>query len=158
MNSGQKDRSGDGPPRGRFTIVYLIHEAFRRDLKRLSAAVRVPGVTPQTADWLAGTWDYVDDQLHHHHQVEDASLWPLVRPKLSGRDDDLAVLDEMEVQHVNLLPKCAAIGKGFASLRRGPDEQAGGALADGSSTTWTHSWRHTCRTRSNVVFPSSTLR
>jgi Hemerythrin HHE cation binding domain len=129
MNSGQKDRSGDGPPRGRFTIVYLIHEAFRRDLQRLSAAVSVPGVTAQTANWLAGAWDYVDDQLHHHHQVEDAALWPLVRPKLSGHDDDLAVLEEMEVQHVNLLPKCAAIGKGFASFARGPDEQAGGALA-----------------------------
>ena len=89
----------------------------------------VPGVTAQTANWLAGAWDYVDDQLHHHHQVEDARLWPLVRPKLSGHDDDLAVLEEMEVQHVNLLPKCAAIGKGFASFARGPDEQAGGALA-----------------------------
>jgi hypothetical protein len=130
MNNGQRDRSDEGPPRGRFTIVYLIHEAFRRDLKRLSAAVRVPGVSQQRAHWLAGVWDYVDDQLHHHHQVEDASLWPLVRPKLSGRHDDLAVLDEMEVQHVNLLPKCTAIGKGFASFAQGPDERAGGELAE----------------------------
>jgi len=130
MNSGQKDRSGDGPPRGRFTIVYLIHEAFRRDLKRLSAAVSVPGVTAQTANWLAGAWNYVDDQLHHHHQVEDAALWPLVRPKLSGHDDDLAVLDEMEEQHVNLLPKSTAIAKGFASFAQGADERAGGELAE----------------------------
>jgi hypothetical protein len=130
MNSGQEDRSDEGPPRGRFTIVYLIHEAFRRDLKRLSAAVRQPGVTRERAHWLAGAWGYVDDQLHHHHAVEDASLWPLVRPKLSGRDDDLAVLDEMEVQHVVLLPKCVDIGKGFASFAQGPDDRAGGALAE----------------------------
>jgi hypothetical protein len=130
MNSSQQDQSGEGPPRGRFTIVYLIHEAFRRDIRRLSAAVRVPGVSPQRAGRLAGAWEYVDEQLHHHHQVEDASLWPLVRPKLSGRDDALAVLDEMEVQHIALLPKCAAIGKGFASFARVPDEGAGAELAD----------------------------
>jgi iron-sulfur cluster repair protein YtfE (RIC family) len=130
MNSGQTDLSDVGPPRGRFTIVYLIHEAFRRDIKRLSAAVRVPGVTQQRAQWLAGAWAFVDDQLHHHHKVEDASLWPLVRPKLVGRDDDLAVLDEMEVQHVELLPKCAAIGKGLASFAQGPDASAGGDLGD----------------------------
>ena len=130
MNDGQKDRADEGPPRGRFTIVYLIHEAFRRDLKRLSAAVRASGVSQQRAHWLAGAWDYVDDQLHHHHQVEDASLWPLVRPKLSGRHDDLAVLDEMEAQHVELLPLSAAIGKGFASFAQSPDERAGGELAE----------------------------
>jgi hypothetical protein len=56
--------------------------------------------------------------------------WPLVRPKLSGRNDDLAVLEQMEAQHVELLPKCVAIGKGFASFADGPDEQAGGELAD----------------------------
>jgi Hemerythrin HHE cation binding domain len=129
MNGGQENRSGAGPPRGRFTIVYLIHEAFRRDLKRLSAAVRLPGVTRQRAVWLAAAWGYLDEQLHHHHQVEDASLWPLLRPKLAGHDDDLAVLDEMEVQHVNLLPKCAAIGRGFGPYAQGPDERAGAELA-----------------------------
>jgi hemerythrin-like domain-containing protein len=130
MNSGQSDLSGEGPPRGRFTIVYLIHEAFRRDIRRLSAAVRAPGVTQQRAQWLTEAWAYVDDQLHHHHQVEDASLWPLVRPKLAGRDDALEVLDEMEAQHLELLPKCAAIGKGLSSFAEAPDESAGEELAD----------------------------
>ena len=157
MNGGQEDRSGDGPPRGRFTIVYLIHEAFRRDLKRLSATVHVPGVTPQRAVWLAGAWGYLNEQLHHHHQVEDASLWPLLRPKLSGRGDDLAVLDEMEVQHVNLLPKSAAIGQGFGSYAQGPDELAGAELADGidalDALLASHLWDEEQR-----CFPSSTPR
>jgi hemerythrin-like domain-containing protein len=119
-----------GPPRGRFTIVYLIHEAFRRDLRRLSAAVRRPGVNPARAHRLAAHWAFVEDQLHHHHLVEDASLWPLVRPKLSGRDDDLAVLAEMEAQHVALLPRCASIGDGFSSFAESPGTGEGGALAD----------------------------
>jgi len=130
MTRGQPGPSGDGPSRGRFTIVYLIHEAFRRDLQRLSAAVRAPSVSRQRAQWLTGAWEYVDEQLHHHHEVEDASLWPLVRPKLSGRDGDLAVLDDMEVQHVKLLPLSATIGKGFVSFAQRPDERAGAELAE----------------------------
>jgi hypothetical protein len=130
MTSQQQDPSGSDPPRGRFTIVYLIHEAFRRDIGRLSAAVRAPGVGREKAQQLAAHWEFVDDQLHHHHLVEDASLWPLVRPKLAGRDDDLAVLTQMEEQHRTLLPTCAAIGQGFASFAAEPGEQKGGALAD----------------------------
>jgi hemerythrin-like domain-containing protein len=119
-----------GPPRGRFTIVYLIHEAFRRDLGRLEAAVRAPGVGPARARQLADHWAFVDDQLHHHHEVEDASLWPLVRPKLQGREADLAVLGEMEAQHLTLLPGCTSIGEGFSSLARHPDGDSGAKLAD----------------------------
>src|SRR5580698_1927717 len=98
--------NGAEPPRGRFTIVYLIHEAFRRDLGRLTDAVRAPAVKAPKAAQLGAQWGYVNEQLHHHHQVEDASLWPLVRPKLAGRQDQLAVLDEMEAQHLTLEPVC----------------------------------------------------
>jgi iron-sulfur cluster repair protein YtfE (RIC family) len=130
MTSQEQTQTEEGPPRGRFTIVYLIHEAFRRDLGRLSAAVRASGVNRPRAQQLAAHWEFVNDQLHHHHLVEDASLWPLVRPKLSGRDDELAVLAEMEAQHVTLLPRCAAINEGFAAFAKEPDDQAGGRLAD----------------------------
>jgi iron-sulfur cluster repair protein YtfE (RIC family) len=119
-----------GPPRGRFTIVYLIHEAFRRDLGRLSAAVRAPGVDQPRARQLGAHWEFVNDQLHHHHEVEDASLWPLVRPKLVGQDGELAILAEMEAQHETLLPLCATIGEGFSALEKDPGVQVGGPLAD----------------------------
>jgi Hemerythrin HHE cation binding domain len=128
MSAPQAGLAG-GPPRGRFTIVYLIHEAFRRDLRRLSAAVRAPGVDQARARQLGAHWEFVNEQLHHHHEVEDASLWPLVRPKLSGRDDDLAVLAEMEAQHVVLLPLCGAISEGFDSLARQPGPEKGAELA-----------------------------
>jgi hypothetical protein len=120
----------DGPPRGRFTIVFLIHEAFRRDIRRLSGALRSPGVGGGKGKQLAGHWAFIDEQLHHHHEVEDASLWPLVRPKIAGREADLAVLSEMEAQHVTLLPNTASIGKGFAAYAGAPDDQAGAALAN----------------------------
>jgi Hemerythrin HHE cation binding domain len=127
--SEQQSGSAGGPPRGRFTIVYLIHQAFRRDLGRLSGAVKAPGVDQARARQLGAHWGFVNEQLHHHHAVEDTSLWPLVRPKLSGRDDDLAVLDQMEAQHLVLLPLCAAIGEGFGSLAQAPSAEKGGELA-----------------------------
>lgn len=118
------------PPRGRFTIVYLIHEAFRRDLARLSGAVRAPRTDPPRARALRARWEFVDDQLHHHHAVEDDSLWPLVRPKLQGRSEPLAVLDEMEADHRELLPVGRAVSDEFESFAARPDDAAGAALAD----------------------------
>ena len=119
----------DGPPRGRFTIVYLIHEAFRRDLTRLAAAVRDKDVSTARATQLAGHWDFIKDQLHHHHQVEDDSLWPLVRPKLSGRDEQLAVLELMEAQHRSLEPYTKDVDGGFTSFARLGGQPAGEELA-----------------------------
>ena len=118
-----------GPPRGRFTIVYLIHEAFRRDLRRLSSALRSPGLDHHRAQQLRTHWEFINEQLHHHHEVEDASLWPLVRPKLAGRDEDLEVLAQMEAQHLVLLPHCEAIGEGFGSLVQQTSKEKGDALS-----------------------------
>jgi hypothetical protein len=129
MMSEQQPRPAGGPPRGRFTIVYLIHEAFRRDLGRLGSAVKAPGVDQERARQLGAHWEFVNGQLHHHHEVEDASLWPLVRPKLSGRDDELVVLAQMEAQHVVLLPLCGAISEGFGSLAQQPSAEKGADLA-----------------------------
>jgi hemerythrin-like domain-containing protein len=130
MDRDQQQATPGAPPRGRFTIVYLIHEAFRRDLARLTEAVRAPAVEAPRAGQLGALWTYVNEQLHHHHQVEDASLWPLVRPKLAGREDQLAVLDEMEAQHHTLEPLCLAVDDAFASFSREPDDASGRDLAD----------------------------
>ena len=123
------DSQDAGPPRGRFTIVYLIHEAFRRDIERLSAAVRSPRLDSARARSLLARWEFIKDQLHHHHRVEDESLWPLVRPKLAGRDDQLALLEEMEAQHLSLEPKCGAVDGAFATLVADPSESRGVELA-----------------------------
>jgi iron-sulfur cluster repair protein YtfE (RIC family) len=108
----------------------LIHEAFRRDLGRLSAALRKPPIDAARAGRLRAHWDFIADQLHHHHLVEDESLWPLVRPKLAGRDDALAVLDEMVAEHLSLGPTSEAVETGFASLVHAPTDHAAAELAD----------------------------
>jgi hemerythrin-like domain-containing protein len=130
MSQDELQQMPDAPPRGRFTIVYLIHQAFRRDLARLTEAVRAPGVEAPKAGQLREQWTFVNEQLHHHHKVEDDSLWPLVRPKLAGQEEQLAVLDEMEAQHHTLEPLCLAVDEGFASYAREPDDASGRQLAD----------------------------
>jgi hemerythrin-like domain-containing protein len=130
MSMHQPNPAESGPPRGRFTVVYLIHEAFRRDLGRLSSALRAPTLDKARAAQLGAHWRFVNEQLHHHHAVEDASLWPLVRPKLADRQAELAVLSEMEEQHIALLPLCEDIDSRFKSLTEDPDEKSASELAD----------------------------
>jgi iron-sulfur cluster repair protein YtfE (RIC family) len=130
MNGEQSGASEEGVPRGRFTIVYLIHEAFRRDLRRLSSAVRGTDMDAARASRLRSHWGFVDEQLHHHHQVEDDSLWPLVRPKLAGRQEPLAVLDEMEADHLALQPHGQAVDEAMAAFASEPTAGRGSELAD----------------------------
>jgi iron-sulfur cluster repair protein YtfE (RIC family) len=129
MSSDKQAEAAGGPPRGRFTIVYLIHEAFRRDIERLSSAVRAPRIGQHRAAQLGTHWAFINDQLHHHHLVEDQSLWPLVRPKLSGSEDALGILTQMEEQHITLNPLCEEIGAGFTSFADAPSDEKGADLA-----------------------------
>ncbi|MGH9047318.1 MAG: hemerythrin domain-containing protein [Acidimicrobiales bacterium] len=108
----------------------MIHEAFRRDVGRLRDAVRSPDVGFPRARQLRDHWGFVNEQLHHHHRVEDEALWPLLRPKLVGDDQELAVLDEMEAQHLTLEPKCLAVTQGFATYAEQPGGSAGEDLAE----------------------------
>ena len=65
-----------------FTMMYVTHDAFRRDLGRFTAAsaagtAHAPGVR-------AG-WENFKAQLLLHHSVEDTHLWPRVRRATAGR-------------------------------------------------------------------------
>jgi iron-sulfur cluster repair protein YtfE (RIC family) len=117
------------PRRGRFTIVYLIHDAFRRDLARLSTAVASAAGDAGRAQQLQRHWEFVSEQLHHHHRIEDESLWPLVRSKLVHQPDDRQVLDEMEGQHLALDPTLRAVDEGFAVLSDEPNAARAAELA-----------------------------
>jgi iron-sulfur cluster repair protein YtfE (RIC family) len=129
MSGDDQNPQAAGPPRGRFTIVYLIHDAFRRDLARLSAALRSPQVDLTRARQLTAHWEFVNDQLHHHHRIEDESLWPVVRPKLAGHDEQLGVLGDMEAQHLALASQDDAVAEGFAVYAARPEAKAGVVLA-----------------------------
>jgi Hemerythrin HHE cation binding domain len=100
-----------------FTMMYVTHDAFRRDLGRFTAVsaagtARAPGVR-------AG-WENFKAQLLLHHSVEDTHLWPRVRRAAAGRPADLALLDEMAAEHAQIDPLLAAVDSALADSASNP--------------------------------------
>jgi len=92
------------------TPMYLMHHAFRRDLRRFEAAV---GATPlgEVAVWnaLARRWDRFAEVLHHHHQVEDDYIWPVLERHAAddGETSATQMLHAMEAEHGQIDPALA---------------------------------------------------
>ena len=103
------------------SVMLLVHDAFRRDLSRLAAAVRsLIAPDDRRAAALAEHWGFVSGQLHHHHHAEDDQLWPLVRHHIQGRPADLEILDVMEAERGRIDPLVDAVTTNFAQLARSP--------------------------------------
>jgi len=100
------------PDRINFTEMYVTHDAFRRDLARMTAAAAAGHAD---APRVREGWATFARQLDVHHSVEDAWLWPKLRERLSGRPDDLALLDAMEAEHGVIDPQLAAIDAAVAA-------------------------------------------
>ena len=89
-----------------FTEMYVTHDGFRRDLERLAdAAAAGRTATPQ----VRAGWQNFKRQLHVHHTVEDAWLWPRLKELVAGRPADLALLADMEAEHAVLEPRLEAV-------------------------------------------------
>jgi hemerythrin-like domain-containing protein len=88
-----------------FTMMYVAHDAFNRDLRRLIEASRAgEGLSPAAI----ATWRSFSKQLHTHHQAEDAALWPRLYEVVSV-PDEIRVLEEMEAEHGSLDPRLEQI-------------------------------------------------
>jgi hypothetical protein len=109
----------DGP--NDLSGMFLIHHAFRRDLRAFAAAV---AATPaaDTATWRAlhDRWALFGTFLHHHHTTEDVAIWPLLlrRVDAAGR----VTLEAMEAEHGEIDPLLTACAEGFSALAARPDE------------------------------------
>ncbi|MBH0122100.1 hemerythrin domain-containing protein [Rhodococcus sp. CX] len=103
-------------------VMYLIHDAFRRDSERL-ARVAEKGVPedPATHDAVLLGWHGFSRELHQHHMIEDEFLWPLMRTRLGQEPDALEVLDAMEAEHSLIDPTLAAVEDAFDDREHGPD-------------------------------------
>jgi hemerythrin-like domain-containing protein len=95
--------SDDISTRG-ISMLMAIHGAVRRDLDRLAGAVSSlvdPAIVVADrrvgATGLSAYWTCFAEQLHHHHTIEDAEVFPYLRRSLSGRG--AAVLDAMATEH-----------------------------------------------------------
>ncbi|MEV6009397.1 hemerythrin domain-containing protein [Streptomyces sp. NPDC051976] len=106
MTDTQRIVTADESDKINFTEMYVTHDGFRRDLERLSAAAAAGKTnSPQVQDG----WENFKRQLHVHHTVEDAWLWPNLTRRVAGRPDDLALLEAMEAEHAVLDPQLAAV-------------------------------------------------
>jgi hemerythrin-like domain-containing protein len=106
-----------------FTMMYVAHDAFARDLRRMTdSCQRGQALTPGT---LAG-WAMFTKQLHIHHTAEDISLWPKLRAAVA-EPEEVAILDAMEAEHAQLDPQLERID----GLLAAQDEEG---LVDGVRT------------------------
>ncbi|MFC6707476.1 hemerythrin domain-containing protein [Flexivirga alba] len=116
-----------------FTMMYVAHDAFNRDLCRLVEAVGRGRLDVE----VERTWRVFTQQLHTHHSAEDQALWPPLRQAVDDRND-LAILDAMEREHAQLDPRIDAVETALAN-RETPalvSELAG--LADGLAKHMRH--------------------
>jgi hypothetical protein len=117
-----------------FTLMYAAHDAFRRDLLCLTAAVEAG----QTADPAVRTgWATLKNQLRVHHTAEDTSLWPPLRQKVT-RPEDVAVLDAMEAEHARNDPLLSRVDTSLATTDGAGLAENTGALAESLAAHMQH--------------------
>lgn len=94
-----------------FTMMYVAHDAFDRDLARLHEAASTSEVV---TDPMRVTWAMFSEQLHIHHTAEDEELWP---PLMEAAQDDREhrILEAMEADHETLDPMIEGVEAALAS-------------------------------------------
>jgi hypothetical protein len=94
-----------------FTFMYAGHDAFNRDLRRLSTAIRAG----RAGDPAVRTgWETFKHQLHIHHTVEDEALWPPLRARVR-RPAEVELLDAMEAEHALIDPLLSQVDAALAA-------------------------------------------
>ena len=99
-----------------FVVMYVTHDAFRRDLGEIRCAVNAERLDTDTV--IAG-WKNFKNQLRRHHNVEDAALSPRVVRNAQGRPEVTALMDEMQAEHAQLHPRIDAVDAALEN--RAPD-------------------------------------
>lgn len=111
--------------------MYIMHFGFRRTLDDFVDGVRRTPVTEAKA-WraMAAYWDGFATALHHHHDIEDVAIWPVLLEHADARGSarDRETLEAMEAEHSVIDPSLAACHAGFALMLTHPCEDHRHAL------------------------------
>lgn len=111
----------------------IIHAAVRRDFARFESALRgFPEGDGARARQLRRAWATVDRQLHHHHETEDAFVWPYVR---SLNVVHPTLLDAMESEHQAMAAGLGAVSSALDALIEEPTAARATAAADAVAET-----------------------
>ena len=88
-----------------FTMMYVAHDAFNRDLERLIGASQAGSEFTPAA---IATWRSFSKQLHTHHNAEDAALWPRLHAAVTD-PAEIQILTDMEAEHASIDPRLEQI-------------------------------------------------
>ena len=105
------------------TGMFVMHHAFRRDLAAFEAAVRNTPIG-DTGTWrsLQARWTRFGDVLHHHHEIEDVSIWPVLLTQADALGDETGAgtLAAMAAEHAEIDPSLMACTAGFQAMVEHP--------------------------------------
>jgi hemerythrin-like domain-containing protein len=106
------------------TMNRVIHAAVRRDLDRLADALgRLEDGDLPRAQALERAYANLRTELTHHHEGEDAHIWPM----LASVGVDRGLLDAMESEHSAMSDALAETGAAMTTLA------GSGAAADAAA-------------------------
>lgn len=113
------------------TMMRIVHEALRRDLRRAQSALgEHPPPGAARLRTLAEHLVWIMQFLTAHHRSEDEGLYPLVRHRAEQRAPDvLDLLDRMGRQHEAVACRIAAVESAAVTLGAGGDNTVGAMLA-----------------------------
>jgi hemerythrin-like domain-containing protein len=115
------------------TMMYAVHNAFRRDLARMRSVADVK--RPAVHQAIADCWTTFHRYLTIHHTAEDEMLWPPMRTKVSGQGRDERLLDQMVDEHIALDPVLTEID---SALQQGSSARLKSLFADLSDVLGNH--------------------
>jgi iron-sulfur cluster repair protein YtfE (RIC family) len=107
------------------SMMFLFHDALRRELERIARATARTDDDPRHILRTAIGWELFKKYLHAHHTAEDETLWPVMNELLPGRPADLALLDALEAEHATIDPLLLAIDAALADREHGPQRLGG---------------------------------
>jgi hemerythrin-like domain-containing protein len=114
------------------SAMFVMHHGFRRDVRDLARAVPATAAADAEA-WaaLARRWKGFATALHHHHRVEDLSIWPrlLDRVQAAGDPEARATLEAVQAEHTLLDPLVETCAGGFRAMVAAPDAETRDRLA-----------------------------
>jgi iron-sulfur cluster repair protein YtfE (RIC family) len=125
------------------SAMYVMHHAFRRDLEAFcAAAAATPAEDAATWRALAGRWERFSAMLHHHHTIEDTTIWPPLLEQVRAVDGAAATLAAMQAEHAVIDPALDRCAELFDAMGTAPDEAARARLAEQLTATRDHLARH----------------
>lgn len=106
----------------------IVHQAFRNGYAESAQLVRgAPAPSQQRVTFLADHINFGIDLLHHHHEAEDALLFP----KLVERVPEQAgTTEEVAQEHQHVASAIDSVSAACAAWRRQPSAETAAALAD----------------------------